>query len=40
MLAGTGLGDDAGLAHAAGNQDLPQGIIDFMGTGMQQVFTF
>ena len=37
MLAGTGLGDDALFAHALGQQDLPHGVVDFVGAGVQQV---
>ena len=34
MLAGTGLGDDAGLAHAPGEQDLAHHIVDLVRAGM------
>ena len=37
MLAGTGLGDDAALLHAPGNQDLAHAIVDLMGAGMVQL---
>ena len=40
VLSGSGFGDDPFLAHATGQQNLPQSIVDFMGTGMVQVFTF
>ena len=39
MLAGTGLCDDAFLAHKLGEQRLSEGIVDLMRTGMQQVLT-
>ena len=38
MLAGAGLGDDAGLAHAAGQQDLAQAIVDLVRAGVIEVF--
>ena len=38
MLAGAGLGDDPALAHPPGQQYLPQGVVDFMGPGVVQVF--
>ena len=34
MLAGAGLGDDAGLAHAQGEQDLAEAVIDLVAAGM------
>ena len=37
VLAGTGLGDDALFAHALGQQDLPHGVVDLVGAGVQQV---
>ena len=40
VLSGSGFGDDPFLAHATGQQNLPQRVVDFMGTGMVQVFTF
>ena len=38
VLAGAGFGDDAGLAHAPGEQDLADGVVDFMRAGVEQVF--
>ena len=38
MLAGARLGDNPGLAHALGQQSLSQGVVNFMGAGMGQVF--
>ncbi len=40
VLAGAGFGDDAGFAHAAGEEDLAEGVIDFVGAGMEEVFAF
>ena len=37
MLAGTGLRNDAGFAHAAGEQNLTNGVVDLMGAGVQQI---
>ncbi len=37
MLAGPGLGDDAGLAHALGQQPLAEGVVDLVGAGVGQV---
>ena len=37
MLTGTCLGHDACLAHTLGYQDLPDGIVDLVGTGMVEV---
>ena len=37
VLAGTGLGDDASLAHALSKKDLSDGVVDFVGTGVVQV---
>src|SRR5262245_23480637 len=34
MLAGAGLGDDAGLAHAPGKQNLAHDVVDLVGAGM------
>src|SRR5205809_905471 len=34
MLPGTGLGDNARLAHAPRQKGLPDTVIDLMGTGM------
>ena len=39
VLSGTGLCDQAGLAHLLGKQCLSQGIIDLMGTGMVQILS-
>ena len=38
MLSGAGFGDDARLAHALREQQLPDGIVDFMRTGVIEVF--
>ena len=38
MLARAGLGDDAGLAHAPGEQDLAQAIVDLVRAGVVEVF--
>ena len=37
MLARAGLGDDARLAHAPGEQDLADAIVDFVRAGVEQV---
>ena len=37
MLAGAGLGDDAGLAHAPGQQDLAHAIVDLVRAGVVEV---
>ena len=37
MLTSTGLRDDAGFAHAAGEQDLANGVVDLVGAGVQQI---
>ena len=37
MLAGAGLGDDAGLAHAPGEQDLAQAIVDLVRAGVVEL---
>ncbi len=37
MLSGAGLGDDARLAHAPGEQDLPHHIVDLVGAGMVEL---
>ena len=39
MLTGTGLGDEAGLAHLFGQQRLPENIVDLVRTGVIQVLT-
>ena len=36
MLSGSGLGNDALLAHSLGKQGLAEGIVDLVGSGMQQ----
>jgi len=38
MLPRTGLGNDPFLAHSQGQQGLPQGVVDLVGTGVVQVF--
>ncbi len=38
VLAGAGLGDDARLAHALGEQHLPQHVVDLVRSGVVQVF--
>ena len=37
VLAGAGLGDDARLAHAAGEQDLAEAIVDLVRAGVVQL---
>ena len=37
VLAGAGLGDDAGLAHAPGQQDLAHAVVDLVGAGVVQL---
>ncbi len=37
VLAGAGFGDDAGLAHAAGQQDLAHAVVDLVGAGVVQL---
>ena len=39
VLAGTGLGDDALLAHALGEERLAQDIVDLVGAGVAEVFS-
>jgi hypothetical protein len=39
-LPGTGFGDDPFLAHAEGQKCLTEGVIDFMGAGVIDVFSF
>ena len=39
MLSGTCFGDDAGLSHLLCHQNLSDGVIDFVCTGMVQVLT-
>ena len=38
VLAGAGLGDDAGLAHALGQQGLAQHVVDLVRAGVVEVF--
>jgi hypothetical protein len=38
VLAGAGFGDDAGLAHAFGDEDLAERVVDLVRAGVQQVF--
>jgi hypothetical protein len=40
VLARTRFGDDSGFTQPFGEQDLPDGIVHFMCTGMAQVFPF
>ena len=37
VLAGAGLGDDAGLAHALGEEGLPEDVVDLVGAGVAEV---
>ena len=37
VLAGPGLGDDPGLAEAAGQERLAEGVVDLVGTGVGEV---
>ncbi len=37
VLAGAGLGDDARLAHALGEQDLAEAIVDLVRAGVVQL---
>jgi hypothetical protein len=37
VLTGAGLGDDALLAHALGEQGLAEGVVDLVRAGVQQV---
>ena len=39
MLASAGLRDDARLAHAQGEQYLPEAVVDLMRAGVVEVFT-
>ena len=39
VLAGTGFGDDAGLAHAARQQDLAEDVVDLVGARVVQLVT-
>ena len=36
MLTGAGFRDDAGFAHALGEQDLAQTVVDLVGAGVVQ----
>ena len=38
VLTGTGLGDDAGLTHALGEQQLTEHVVDLVRTGVVEVF--
>ena len=38
VLAGAGLGDDARLAHAAGEQDLTEAVVDLVRAGVVELF--
>ena len=38
VLPGAGFGNNTWLAHAPGQEDLPHGVVDFMGAGMVEVF--
>ena len=38
MLTGAGLGDDARLAHPAGQHGLPDGVVHFVGARVVEVF--
>ena len=40
VLAGTGLGYDAALAHVACNENLSNGIVDLVRAGVIEVFAF
>jgi hypothetical protein len=37
VLAGTGFGDDAGFAEALGEEDLADGVVDLMRSGVEEV---
>ncbi|GAV94125.1 hypothetical protein ADENT20671_0893 [Actinomyces denticolens] len=37
MLARTGLRDEAGLAHALGQEGLPEGVVALVGTAVDEV---
>ena len=39
VLSCTGLGNDTGLAHTLGQQNLTDGVVDLVGTGVVQVLT-
>src|ERR1700685_424500 len=38
VLSCTGFGDDAALAHAFGQQSLPETVVDFVCPGVKQIF--
>jgi hypothetical protein len=38
VLAGAGLGDDAALSHALGQERLPERVVDLVRPGVGQVF--
>ena len=38
MLASAGLCDNAGFAHALGDETLSEGVVDLVGAGMGEVF--
>ena len=38
VLSGSRLGDDTCLAHTLGKQNLTDGVVDLVGTGVVQVF--
>ncbi|MFM1944508.1 MAG: hypothetical protein RI897_3490 [Verrucomicrobiota bacterium] len=40
VLSGAGFCDDAGFTHAFGEEDLSDGVIDFVGAGVEEVFAF
>ena len=40
MLAGTGFGNHAGLAHASRQQRLADAVVDLVGAGVVEVFAF
>ena len=40
MLAGAGLGDDAFLTHADGQEGLTDHVVDLVGPGMEHVLAF
>ena len=39
MLTGAGLGDDAGLAHALGEQGLAEHIVDLVAAGVVEILS-
>ena len=40
MLTGSGFRDDALFPESFGEEDLADGIVDLMGSGVEQVFAF